>query len=204
MTRAFDVTGIMELTASACVARPEFMREITAMLKHVLVPLDGSLRSERAIEHATHTLAAGGTITLVTAVELPEIPLYGFDLVGVSTAPSYQASLEDVLQRARAYLEEIAGNLRGQGFGARYSVQFGEPSCVIVDSARELLVDAICMSTHGRSGVSRWLFGSVTNKVLAMAPCPVLVVRTDERDQVAEPCRETREEPEPTHEDAGT
>ena len=66
-------------------------------------------------------------------------------------------------------------------------VQFGDPASVIVDTAGQLHVDAIVMSTHGRSGISRWIFGSVTNKVLGMAECPVLVVPSENRIRVVPP-----------------
>ena len=55
-------------------------------------------------------------------------------------------------------------------------VHVGEPANVIVETAERLKVDAIVMSTHGRSGLSRWLFGSVTNKVLSANVCPVYVI----------------------------
>ncbi len=148
-------------------------------MRHVLVPLDGSLMGESALCQAKEVLPAGGTITLVTAVEMPEIPLYGFDLVGVSTAPSYQASLEDVMTQARAYLEKVAEGLRLAGYAVQAIVQFGEPAALIVSTAGEQKVDGIVMSTHGRSGISRWLFGSVTSRVLTLSSCPVLVVPSE-------------------------
>ena len=52
----------------------------------------------------------------------------------------------------------------------------GNVTSVIVERAHALHVDAIVMSTHGRSGLNRWMFGSVTQRVLALMPCPVLVV----------------------------
>lgn len=148
-------------------------------MKHVLVPLDGSLLGESALCQAKEVLPVNGVITLVTAVELPEIPLYGFDLVGVSSAPSYQASLEEVVERARVYLEKVADGLRASGYTVQPIVQFGEPAIIIVNTACEQQVDAIVMSTHGRSGISRWLFGSVTSKVLTLASCPVLVIPSE-------------------------
>ena len=150
-------------------------------MKHVLVPLDGSLIGESALCQAKEVLPANGTLTLVTAVEMPEIPLYGFDLVGVSSAPSYQATLEEVMARARAYLDKIAEGLRASGYQVQTIVKFGEPATTIVNTACEQPVDAIVMSTHGRSGISRWLFGSVTSKVLTLASCPVLVVPSERR-----------------------
>lgn len=157
------------------------------MLEHVLVPLDGSQLGEEAVHHAKKIVSPDGQITLVSAVEMPEIPLYGFDLVGVTSAPSYQATLEDIVARANTYLENIAEELKSEGFQAKFIVQFGDPPSVIVDLAAQYNVDAIVMSTHGRSGISRWLFGSVTNKVLGMATCPVLVIPSEHRQRLLEP-----------------
>jgi nucleotide-binding universal stress UspA family protein len=154
------------------------------MLAHILVPLDGSMLGEQALKYARQVVSPESQITLITAVELPEIPLYGFDLVGASTSPSYQATLEEILEQAKAYLQKTCEELQAEGFQVKYVVQFGEPASVIVDTAVQLHVDAIVMSTHGRSGISRWIFGSVTNKVLGSAECPVLVVPSEQRARV--------------------
>jgi nucleotide-binding universal stress UspA family protein len=146
------------------------------MLDHVLVPLDGSDLGEEALVEAKRIIGSKSQITLVTAVDMPEIPLYGFDLVGVNDAPSYQVALEEAITRAREYLQGVVRGLELEGIQTKIVVQFGEPAAVIVETAQELKVDAIVMATHGRSGVSRWLFGSVTSKVLAIAACPVFVI----------------------------
>ena len=157
------------------------------MLSHILVPLDGSQLGEHALDYARRVVGAESQITLITAVELPEIPLYGFDLVGVAHTPSYQVSLEEILEQAKAYLQKTCEDLKAEGFNATFVVQFGEPASVIVDTAAHLDVDAIVMSTHGRSGISRWIFGSVTNKVLSSAECPVFVVHSQHRARIAPP-----------------
>lgn len=153
-------------------------------MKHLLVPLDGSLLGESALCRAEEVLRGSGNITLVSAVETPEIPLYGFDLVGVTSAPSYQALLEEVLAHATAYLAKVADGLRAKGYAVDTVVQFGEPATLIVDTANARHVDAIVMSTHGRSGISRWLFGSVTSKVLTLSSCPVLVIPSEHRQLI--------------------
>jgi len=157
------------------------------MLTHVLVPLDGSMLGEQALKYARQVVSPDARITLVTAVEMPEIPFYGFDLVGATAAPSYQTTLEEIMAQARAYLEKMSAALQAEGFTVKYVVQFGEPASVIVDTAAQLHVEAIVMSTHGRSGISRWIFGSVTNKVLSLAECPVLVVPSEHRVRAIPP-----------------
>lgn len=72
---------------------------------------------------------------------------------------------------------------KGLGFPSTIRVEVGEPAHTILQVASELDVDLIIMSTHGRSGVSRWLFGSVTGRVLSMAPRPVLIVPSHQQQQ---------------------
>jgi nucleotide-binding universal stress UspA family protein len=66
-------------------------------------------------------------------------------------------------------------------------VHLGNPTSVIVERAQALHVDAIVMSTHGRSGINRWMYGSVAQRVLALMPCPVLIVP----GQNLSPCQPT-------------
>jgi nucleotide-binding universal stress UspA family protein len=145
-------------------------------LGHVLVPLDGSQLAEAAIDEARRIITSGGDISLLIAVQVPNVPVYGYELSS-NIVPAYQSSLDEAYAGAQEYLERVANELRTEGFHVRVIVQFGDDAAsVIVRSAQQYAADAIVMSTHGRSGVSRWLFGSVTNKVLQSTTCPVMVV----------------------------
>lgn len=146
------------------------------MLKHVLVPLDGSQLAEDALQHAINILGTDGKITLISAVEVPEVPIYGY--YPPATIPDYDAAKADLLPQARAYLDGIAQNIKRQhpNLHIATEAEIGEPAEIITTVAEKHHVDAIVMSTHGRSGLSRWLFGSVTNKVLSAKPCPVYVI----------------------------
>jgi nucleotide-binding universal stress UspA family protein len=73
------------------------------------------------------------------------------------------------------------------GVEVRYSVREGRPAHLIVDEAEKNPGALIAMSTHGSSGVSRWLLGSITNKVLHATNAPLLVVRASEEDNAASP-----------------
>lgn len=148
------------------------------MLRHVLVPLDGSPLAEEALEYAQAIVAPDGKITLVSAVEVDDIPAYGPALMPLvrTSLPDYQDALNNLIPQANAYLQHIADRLQLRGVRAVFEARLGEPAAVIVDVARELNVDAIVISTHGRSGIGRWLFGSVTTKVLETANRPVFVV----------------------------
>jgi nucleotide-binding universal stress UspA family protein len=143
------------------------------MLGHVLVPLDGSLLAEVAIESAKQILVPKGRITLITAVEVPEH--WEFGMAPVLIFPEHRNTIDQLLLRAKDYLEEIAAHLRAEGFQVETVAQFGDAAELIIDTASVREVDAISIATHGRSGFSRLLFGSVTGKVLSAAACPVFV-----------------------------
>ncbi len=160
------------------------------MLKHVLVPLDGSTLAHNALDHALDLLGSEGTITLLTVLPQTEVPLY--DLYPMmATTPKFDFSTQYHQERDRAhtYLNHVTEALRARrSLTINQHIEAGDPATVIVGAAESLGVDAIVMSTHGRSGFSRWLFGSVTQKVLAASRHPVFVIPAlpRERDEEAQ------------------
>lgn len=148
------------------------------MLKRVLVPLDGSLLAQMALDFATQMIGAHCEIVLLTAIQPPDVPIYGTSPM-ILSSPDY-ASVEVLQKDAERYLNSVAEAVREHGFQVRTKAEIGEPAQLIVQAASSLDVDMIIMSTHGRSGISRWLFGSVTGRVLGVAKCPVLVVPSQE------------------------
>lgn len=146
------------------------------MFKKILVPLDGSGLAERALEPAM-ALAHQQT---ESEVILLTVPVYkdifisssaGFDLL----LPDQ--SLDQFRQDAEAYLDEVGSVWKHSDTKLKTMIVDGDIASVIVDTAEEEAVDLIVMTTHGYSGFSRWLLGSVTERVLRGAPCPVLVIR---------------------------
>lgn len=148
------------------------------MLKHVLVPLDGSKLAEEAIAHALDVVSPEGRITLVCAIEVPDVPVYGY--YPPVTVPDYESTKNELLPIARHYLDGLASDLTKNGVKTAFEVTMGDPVTIITETAERLHVDAIVMSTHGRSGISRFLFGSVTNKILGAKICPVFVIPSKE------------------------
>lgn len=154
------------------------------MLKHVLVPLDGSDLAARALDYAQSIVGQGGEITLLTAVDPPEYvaySMYGAQAIPPQTVdphpnPEYSSATEEIVRQSRQYLDSIAIELERGGWKVHRLVAIGSPAELIIQATEEAEVDAIVMSTHGRSGISRWILGSITNKVLSAAPCPVFVV----------------------------
>jgi nucleotide-binding universal stress UspA family protein len=103
------------------------------------------------------------------------------------------AVLENVEQTtadALEYLAPLADDLRTRGIRVRTEVRRGEPVDEIVDCAREADADLIAMTTHGRSGLGRLLFGSVAEAVLRQAEIPVFLMRMTEAQVAAGAARE--------------
>ncbi len=159
------------------------------MLKHLLIPLDGSSLAEEALEYAKAIGAPNGKITLVAAVDLPDVLPTGYypiaDPALVATTindSSRHDGPEHVVAQGREYLENVAARIKADGnFSVDCEVEVAEPADLIIKIATQRKVDAIVMSTHGRSGISRWLFGSVTSRVLSHSPRPVFVIPSKER-----------------------
>jgi len=141
------------------------------MLKHILVPLDGSALAEKALDYAVLIVAPKRRITLVSIIEIPDVANAFHPL------PANLMMVEDNIASARDYLNRIAAELRKtHQLRINIEVRVGKPAEVISDLAETEFADAIVMSTHGRNGLERFIFGSVTQKVLNAMPCPVFVV----------------------------
>jgi nucleotide-binding universal stress UspA family protein len=85
--------------------------------------------------------------------------------------------METLEAEARDYLDRIAAEFRAEGYTVGMEISNLPPADAILDYAESQNVDLICLATHGRSGISRFVFGSVTQKVVQAAPVPVLVIR---------------------------
>lgn len=146
------------------------------MYKRILVPLDGSKLAEQAIPYATELCKGATTVTLFQVVHLP-LPLAAPDVSIAVPMPSE----EELLQEARTYLEGIAAKLRPEGVNVKVdAIERGVVADAIVDYAAKHDISLIVMTTHGRSGLSRLVFGSVAESVVRNAPCPVLLIRAKE------------------------
>ncbi len=90
----------------------------------------------------------------------------------------YSTHEMDLIKKdAQAYLDKIAAELSALGASVQVRIATGNPAEAIIRMAEETKVDLIAMSTHGRSGLSRWAFGSVAEKVAQGASIPILLVR---------------------------
>lgn len=137
------------------------------MYRTILVPLDGSAFGERALPLAA-TLAwrLGADLVLMRAASAAVFP--GVD----ATAAQVQA-----VDETRAYLANLKAEWSGQGARVDIALPYGDPASEILQEIETRHVDMVVMSTHGRSGLGRWIYGSVGEKVLATSPVPVILVR---------------------------
>jgi len=153
------------------------------MFERVLVPLDGSKVGEAAlpvIGQLVNKMAPGANveIILIGVITL----LRHWVVVGEASAPvSYtEDELKIIRDRVMDYLTKTGESLKNKGINVRTIVNTGNASDEIMKAARENKVDLIAMSTHGRSGLRRLAFGSITDKVLRGSHIPVLMVRAPE------------------------
>ena len=150
-------------------------------LKRITVPLDGSALSEKALPYATGLAESlGAKLHLVRVAEtyrdeVPETPPHIF------TSPSYRAMLDqfEVLEReAREYLEGVTARLGSQAITVTWEVLSGDPWRQILRYAERDEPDLIVMTTHGRGGIARWFYGSVSDRLLTSATTPLVLIRS--------------------------
>jgi nucleotide-binding universal stress UspA family protein len=146
------------------------------MFHKILVPLDGSALAERALQPAL-ALAQQTNATLI----LLQVPVLEATVVPAPAGYGLllpEQSIEIVRSQSYNYLQTIARSWAYPGVNLSIKVAEGDEAGGIVDTAANEGIDLIVMSTHGRTGLSRWVLGSITERVLHSAPCPVLVIRS--------------------------
>lgn len=141
--------------------------------ERVLVPLDGSPLAEAVLPFAEKLAGPVDSELLLLRVVEPLAPAAALAAAGVP-APD-ELFLRQV--EARRYLDEVARRLGDKGLRVRTLLGHGPAASEIVAVAKAERADLIAMSTHGRGGLGRLLFGSVAEAVLRAAPVPVLMVR---------------------------
>jgi universal stress protein A len=144
-------------------------------IKKVLVPVDFSKDSLRAAEYAKNFAAPfGAQLVLLHVIE----PIYYASPADMYAAsPNLALLIEEQRKAAQAQLEQLAQKLSGQGAKVQTLLKSGSPAQVIADTAKRIKADLIVMATHGRTGLAHVLLGSVAERVVRLATCPVLTVR---------------------------
>lgn len=146
--------------------------------KKILLPLDGSEFSTEALPHAEEIArSSGAQLVLFQVIPDTNDVLNPAESLGTFFTIPHDPRRNYALDTAQRYLDDLATILRYRQIDARSDIGSGDPATAIVDHARHEGIDLIVMSTHGRTGLARWAYGSVAHKVLQAAPCAVLVVR---------------------------
>jgi nucleotide-binding universal stress UspA family protein len=158
----------------------------TSRIKRILLPLDGSEAGEAALPYVEE-------LAIITKAEviLLQVVTPHYD---IALAEGYTSHLGRISEEylthasaaARDYLNSVKEKLAKMGITARSEVELGSPAERIVGYAKENNIDLIAMSTHGRSGIGRWLLGGVADKVIRAADRPVLLVRASAKPTTKE------------------
>jgi nucleotide-binding universal stress UspA family protein len=146
------------------------------MYKKILVPLDGSGFAECSLEHVK---------AIVSGCHVPETILFRVvEPLSAETVSALALAGDDLLRKAeldsqaeaRNYIVKIKNELANNGLKAEAVVVGGGAAEEILNYAKNNKVDLIVMTTHGKTGISRWFFGSVAQKVLQHSPVPILLI----------------------------
>ena len=144
------------------------------MYTKILIPLDGSKTAEKVLPYARFV---AGTlklpIELVAVIDIVEMTTH----ISADRARHLDTMMEDSVRNSEQYLKGIAGTFPT---GTKCRVEKGKAEQVIIETAAADKGTLITMATHGRSGMNRWLLGSVTEKVLRGGTNPMLLVRATE------------------------
>jgi nucleotide-binding universal stress UspA family protein len=142
------------------------------MFKKILVPLDGSALAEGILPEVTELARTLGAELLLLRAALAHV------------FPGIDPSDEEVrvVHEAEGYVGALAGKLAETGIPIRTAVRYGKPAVEIIKHIADNQVDLVAMSTHGRSGLSRLVMGSVAEAIVRSAGVPVLLVRASGKD----------------------
>ena len=147
-------------------------------LKTILVPVDFSSFSKKALEYAI--AFAGQFGASVTLLHVVEPMVYPENCMSIPSATDdINGSLVDA---AKKRLDEERLAVEKQGVPVKVMTRLGRPYVEITEIARELGIDLIIVATHGHTGLKHVLLGSTAERVVRHAPCPVLTVRNPEHD----------------------
>lgn len=141
--------------------------------KRIVCAVDFSDSSDHAQRYAIGLAEVfGAELRLVHVVEIPYMPTYS--LAGV---PNLVLPVEQFEEAARKHMEQAVEACRAVHGKTEGAVRTGTPFVEVINYAREIEADLIVVGTHGRTGLSHMLIGSVAEKIVRKAPCPVLSVK---------------------------
>jgi nucleotide-binding universal stress UspA family protein len=150
-------------------------------IKRILCPVDFSDSADHAMRYAAALAENFGSDLTLLHVVAPVVAA----LPGETSLPdTLQADVDEIAEACRERLEKTVGELATSGLTVQHKVVSGVPFIEIVRYARDTETDLIVMGTHGRTGLGHLLIGSVAERVVRKASCPVLTVKHPEHEFV--------------------
>jgi len=145
---------------------------VTVQVRHILVPLDFSDYADEVLEWAIHL--AQEHSSAITLLHAYHPPVEFQQLEGAYLPPDFWSNVKTEAEQS---LAEYADRARAAGLSCDLSVREGYPATVIEDAADEIGADLIVIGTRGHTGLKHLLLGSIAERVVQKAPCPVLAVK---------------------------
>ncbi|RPJ64004.1 MAG: universal stress protein [Dehalococcoidia bacterium] len=146
------------------------------MFNKILVPLDGSEMAECVFPYVEDIAKKRNSkVEAVFVVEHYEMPFYGSVIYDEKNLEEIEQSAID---GAEQYMGTVKSRLDSMGIDIEYAVLEGKIADTLVDHAGNNGFDLIIMATHGRSGLARWVVGSIADKVVHYSTIPVLLIRS--------------------------
>jgi len=146
------------------------------MYRRIMVPLDGSELAECVLPHIEAIAQLSkASIELVHVIEPLELPTRGGIALSIDDLKQIELHTKN---DAESYLRGIVERLKLAGIKAHSKLLTGKAADSLVDYVHKSNFDLLIMATHGRSGISRWIWGSVAEKILHSSSIPVLLVRS--------------------------
>lgn len=156
---------------------PTFPERRTTMtiFERILIPLDGSTRAERILGQVGRILRREDSeIILLRVVDIPP----GESDLDPDRRAKYEALLDREREAAEEYIDDLASRYRDRGASVHGRIAEGPAAETILKQSLEVGASMIALATHGRTGLARWVMGSVAEKVLRASTVPVLLVRS--------------------------
>jgi nucleotide-binding universal stress UspA family protein len=144
--------------------------------RKILVPLDGSKFSECVLSHVKEVVSSGNVAEVVLLFVVEPISSAPLDVAG----DWMEEATKRAMEFGKNYLKRISEAFGKSAIGVTLEVLKGPAAETILNYAQKNGVDLMIISTHGRSGITRWVFGSVADKVIHQSSIPVLIVSPPE------------------------
>lgn len=153
------------------------------MFERILIALDGSPRAELILSQITRILKREDSeLLLLRVVDIPE-PAGGLEMAGAIDIPALR---QEEREEAQKYVHDLARRFAATGAKVHARIAEGPAAQTILDTARAEGATLIAMTTHGRTGIARWLMGSIAEKVARASDVPLLLVRSFRRNSTGD------------------